>query len=70
MLVWVLYVVAACFVVVFGGGGGLRQVWDVSDKPKRNACGTKLVDVAKTRGVKMPEVSGPRPRLRTVVLFH
>lgn len=48
----------------------MRQVWDVSDKPKRNACGTKLVDVAKTRGVKMPEVSGPRPRLRTVVLFH
>lgn len=37
-------------------GFGVPQAWDVSDKPKRNACGAKLVDVAKARGVKMPEV--------------
>lgn len=33
------------------------QVWDVSSKEERKKCVTKLVDVAKARGVRLPEVT-------------
>lgn len=33
----------------------LDEVWDASDKPKRKEQAVKLVQIAKSRGVKMPE---------------
>eukprot|EP00752_Nemacystus_decipiens_P003317 g3069.t1 len=33
----------------------LDEVWDVSSKEKRKECVTKLIDIAKTRGVRLPE---------------
>eukprot|EP00903_Cladosiphon_okamuranus_P012725 g11896.t1 len=33
----------------------LDEVWDVSSKEKRKECMTKLIDVAKAQGVRLPE---------------
>lgn len=48
------------------------QVWDVSSKEERKKCVTKLVDVAKARGVRLPEVKNTlmSPEVTGIPVFH